>query len=190
MKRGYILITLFFVVLISLMIDISHAILINEIMPHTNNSWHDEWIELYNPNNETLNLSLWKIGDKTSNDSISLILPPFSFGLIVDSGTNKDNLTGCKAFNISNESCYELTTIGLGLNDDNETVFLYDNLNYSIDNFSWSESIKSTGYSWSKDNYSNWTTFSPTPGSINFCPENQSEEKPDNKSQNQSDNII
>ena len=144
-------------------------------MPHSNNSWQDEWLELYNPENLTFNLTNWKISDLSSRDNFSLIIYPFSYALIVDSATTKDNLSGCDAFNISSESCFELTTIGSGLNDGNETIFLFDNLNSSIDNFSWQENIKSSGKSWSFNN-SEWSTCIPTPGLFNLCEQNNENE--------------
>ena len=138
--RPLILLMLF----VSLLAPVS-AVVINEIMPHTNNFWGDEWLELYNPTNGTVVLNAWKIGDLSSNDTFSLNISAAGFGLIVDSGTG--NNTGCAAFNISAESCIALSTIGSGLNDGAETVFLYDAAGNLIDTFSWSTNIKSSGHS-------------------------------------------
>jgi hypothetical protein len=190
MKRGLLLLSLFSIFF--LFTSCFAEVYINEIMPHSNNSFANEWLELYNSGNEILNLSSWKIADKVSNDTFSLIIYPESYALIVDDGNIKDNLTGCKAFNISNESCYELSTIGSGLNDENETVFLYNESNFLIDNFSWIESIKSTGKSWSKNNLA-WQNCTPTPGFQNFCENfsqnNESENKDDENEKDEESTI-
>ncbi|MFH1823304.1 MAG: hypothetical protein ABH817_01135 [archaeon] len=127
-----------------------------EVMPHSNNVLGDEWVEVYNFGNTSLNLT--KIGDSSSNDSISLILDPYSFGLIIDSSIN------CSNFSVP---CYELTTIGNGLKDSEETIYLWsgDDL---IGNFSWNESIKDSGKSFGLINYS-WKQCIPTPGFENNC---------------------
>lgn len=187
MKRGFLesvfILVFFFINLINLA---SAQPYINEVMPHSNNSWNNEWLELYNPGNETLNLSSWKISDKVSNDTFSLIIYPKDYALIVDDGNTKDNSTGCKAFNICNESCFELTSIGSGLNDDNETVFLY-NSTLLADTFSWNESIKSIGKSWSL-NLSDWMKCFSSPGFANNCTIYQNNEsKNDSDEQNNSD---
>lgn len=184
MKKRLLVLSLFVIFLIP---TISAQVLINEIMPHTNNSWNNEWVELYNPTNDTLNISLWKIGDKSSNDTFSLIIYSKSFALIVDDSNSRNNLTGCGAFNISNESCFQLANIGSGLNDENESIFLYNSSNISTDSFSWQDSIKSLGKSFGlKD--SNWSICEPTPGQQNNCTitQNQSQGNETNESnQNQ-----
>lgn len=141
------------------------AVIISEVMPHTNNSWQDEWIELYNPSEEIINLTGWIIGDLSSNDTITnLIIHNKSFALIVD--INTTNNTGCAAFNISDNSCFALLTIGNGLNDDNESIFLYDLTKTLIADFSWNVNIKSSGNSFSFVN-GTWQQCEPTPASIN-----------------------
>ncbi|MDO8740298.1 MAG: hypothetical protein Q7J54_01845 [Candidatus Woesearchaeota archaeon] len=136
------------------------AVRLNEIMPHTNNIFGDEWVEIYNENDSNISLINWTIRDLSSNDIINLNISANGFGLIVDSAI------GCSAFNVSNESCIELVTIGNGLKDDNESVFLYDENNALVSNFSWNMTIKSSGRSWQFYNNS-WQEGSPTPGAIN-----------------------
>ena len=135
---------------------------INEVMPHSNNSLGNEWIELYNNESSNLTLINFRIGDLVSNDTINLSIAAGGFGIIVDSSIN------CSSINISNESCFSLATIGSGLNDDNETLYLYDNSSNLIDSFSWNSSIKAEGRSWQWFNNS-WQKCSPTPGAANFC---------------------
>jgi hypothetical protein len=167
MGKEAIVLTVLFIFFLLIPLN-SAQVLISEIMPHTNNTWTNEWVELYNPAEDTLNISLWKVGDKSSNDTFSIIVYPKSFALIVDEDNVRDNLTGCNSFNISNDSCFQLPSIGSGLNDENETLFLYDNLNNLIENVSWQESIKSTGKSSSLNN-SVWSICKPTPGEQNNC---------------------
>ena len=158
-------------ILIFIIFNISNvsAVVINEIMPHSNNSWIDEWVEIYNPTNNIFNLTQWKIGDLKGNDTINnLIIYPNSFGLIVDNNTQMNNQMGCESFNIPNESCIELRAIGNGLKDDNETLYLYDANSNLVDSFSWSTDLKSTGKSWSLYNL-NWLPCPPTPGFQNNC---------------------
>ena len=139
------------------------ALQINEVMPHSNNSLGNEWIELYNPDSSNISLSDWKIGDLSSNDTINLNISSQGFALIVDSSINCSNLS------ISIDSCVELANIGSGLNDGSEIVFLHDNSSALISSMSWNRSIKSSGNSWQF--YSNsWQECSPTPGVLNSCP--------------------
>lgn len=143
-------------------------IYINEIMPHSNNSWNDEWIEVYNNGSEIINLSGWNVKDNLYNDTFSLLIYPNSFGLIVDNSTHIEDLLGCNGFDITQQSCFELTTIGNGLNDEIETISLYDNENNLIDMIIYNTSIKSQGKSWNRNN-SNLLACVPTPGTPNNC---------------------
>jgi len=153
---------------------ISHIALaqpvINEVMPHTNQSWGEDWVELYNPTNDTLVLVGWNINDTSSNDTISLNISAGEFGLIVDNDTQLGNATGCAAFNVSSVSCIELAAIGGGLAAPGDTVFLYNDTSTLIDNFSWAYNIQINGTSWGRSpDGGNWTTCTPTPGSANNC---------------------
>lgn len=154
-------------------VNLASAVMINEVMPHNNNSFGDEWVEIYNPENASIILSNWKIGDKLSNDSISLNISAYGFILIVNSAI------GC--LNVSNISCIELTSIGSGLNDDEETVYLYNSSNL-VDNFSWNSSIKSSGKSWQFYNGA-WQVCEPTPGKENSCQQNYTNQTQQNQSQ-------
>lgn len=160
---------LLIIVLIIFLIPSVSAVVINEVMPHSNNPWGGEWIELYNPTAENISLIGWKIGDLNSNDTISLMIPPQSFALIVDDDTiTQDNKTGCEGFDIPNKSCIELAAIGNRLNNDNETVYLYNDSIF-VDTFSWNISLKEGGQSWGRNNSLNWVLCFPTPGQENNC---------------------
>ncbi|MEM4230573.1 MAG: lamin tail domain-containing protein [Candidatus Pacearchaeota archaeon] len=152
---------------------VSANVIINEVMPHTNNSLGNEWIELYNPTNESINLTNWKINDTQGNDYINLTISNSSYALIVDDNVNFNGSYGCEAvyllLNNSNISCFEVSEIGkYGLNDEGEGIFLYNETGDLISNFSWTTNIKSSGKSWSF-NGTDWQTCIPTPGYENNC---------------------
>ncbi len=148
-------------------------VVINEVMPHTNNLENCEWIEIYNDNTENISLINYEIGDnnsnnKNTNDKFNLTIPAGRFGLIVDKNCIKGNNSGCKAFNISNKSCFELSNIGSGLNDDGDAVYLYDNASILQSNFTWNQNIKTDKNSWQRLPNNFWTAFPPSPGKRNF----------------------
>jgi len=157
------------IMLVFLISSASAGVRINEVMPHTNNSQGDEWVELYN--NESVNISLidWIIADAVSNDSFSLNISANGFALIIDDSMN------CSDFNISNESCVKLSNIGSGLNDAADNLTLYNNSNLT-DNFSWVSNIKSSGKSWQYCS-GDWLENPPTPGLANNCTEEEEEEE-------------
>ncbi len=171
MKKGmpFIFAIAFSLALIGL---VSAEIKINEVMPHTNNSLHDDWVELYNGDSFQVNLTNWIISDGTGNKTFNLSIPASSFGLIVDDNIDYNGSTGCQAvyalLNNSNFNCFQLSVIGSsGLNADAESVILY-NGSQLISNFSWTTNIQSKGLSWSY-NGSSWLNCTPTPGSANNC---------------------
>jgi len=137
-------------------------------MPHTNNNYSGEWIEIYNEQNNEITLNNFKIGDLKRNDSINLTISAKGFGLIINKYNIKDGKSGCNAFNIENKSCFQLDTItSSGLSDSNESLFFYDNNSLLISNFSWTTDIKSSGKSWSFNN--GWERCLPTPAQENNC---------------------
>ncbi len=75
----------------------SPHIVINEVMynPEQNNNYN-EWIELYNPTNNSINVSGWSIIDNYAEDFLegdqhhgngTTIIPPYSYAIIADHGT-------------------------------------------------------------------------------------------------------
>jgi hypothetical protein len=142
-------------------------ILINEVMPHSNNLWGDEWVELYNPTNQSTTLN-GLIGDDEANDTLSnLTIPAFGFALIVDTGTELNNATGCKTFSIPAESCVELAAIGNGLNDEGESLFLYDDLHRMLDNYTWIKELPNNISAGRWPDGGSWNETLPTPGNPN-----------------------
>src|SRR4030042_5959860 len=73
------------------------TLLINEVMFHPlENENTNEWIELYNPTSEPLNVAGWMIADEKETDSIladtengdgTTIILPGSYAIITDKGT-------------------------------------------------------------------------------------------------------
>ncbi len=113
-----------------------------------------EWVELYNPTDQTVDLSNWKIkdGNSSTNDDLTLTgqITPFSF------------------------STFDHTSGWLN-NSGNEIVTLLDNKNQTVDNYQYSGTSKGKTYGrqpdggeWiaaldpSKDN-SNGTSSTPSP---------------------------
>jgi len=171
MKKGLVFCFVVFSMILFSLNFVLGEVRINEVMPHDNNSWKDEWIEIYNDENFEINLTNWIIGDSNRNGDkkINLTIPAKEFALVVDKDISLDGQSGCNAFNIANKSCFELSTIGYyKLENDNENIFLYDNNSLIISNFSWTTSINSLGKSWGYDG-SVWINCTPTPGQQNNC---------------------
>jgi len=131
-----------------------------------------EWIEIYNPSNITIYLNNWIIADRNSNDSIkNLTIYNNSYALIVD------DKIGCNAFNVSNNSCLEIGNIGSGLNDDGDSIYLYDNQGNLVDSVTYNSSMGANEnemslqrINFSENNSASWIAFPPSPGKQNFYP--------------------
>lgn len=100
-------------------ISASNKIIINEVAwMGTENSSNDEWIELKNISNESINISNWQLIDKDNQIKISFpnkILAPGEFYLL--ERTDDDSIIGMKANIIFNGA----------INDANEILQLFDN---------------------------------------------------------------
>lgn len=155
------------------LLNIVSGVRINEVMPHTNNSLGNEWIEVYNELNQQINLINWVITDNsTTNRTINLSIGALNYGLIVDNNINFNGSSGCNAIflflNDSNFSCFEVTEIGNSLNNDVDSVYLYNETGNLISNISWNSNIQSIGKSWAW-NGTDWMTCNVTPGTPNSC---------------------
>ncbi|MCJ7697223.1 MAG: lamin tail domain-containing protein, partial [Thermoplasmata archaeon] len=75
----------------------SGLLLINEVMYHpVENENTNEWIELYNPTSEPLDVAGWMIADEKETDTLqadtdhgdgTTTIPPSGYALITDKGT-------------------------------------------------------------------------------------------------------
>ncbi len=164
--RGFVLLVLFIT-----MIPISLAdITINEIMsrPISDESLN-EWIELYN-SGSSIDIAGWKIGDNNDNDTLEggkygkagTMIPANSYALITD-----DNTRVYDNFNTSSSAIriyVDDASIGNGLSNSGETLYLYDNNGNIIQQLTFSET--SAGNSWANIN-GNLQESSATPGYSN-----------------------
>ena len=108
------------------------------------NENYNEWIELYNPTNKSINISGWTITDNKHIDSIegnfengtgATIIPSKAYAIITDHGSNV-----YKNFNISNNTIklyVDDRSIGNGLGNSGDKLILKNNENKSIDNLEW-----------------------------------------------------
>ncbi len=121
-----------------LLMQISNGTIINEIMADTiADESLNEWIELYNNDSASINVSNWIIGDDKDNDTIEgglynnegTIIPAFGFAIITDEATRVYN-----NFNVSSDAIrlyVDDGAIGNGLGNAGETIYLYDK-NYNL----------------------------------------------------------
>jgi cardiolipin synthase A/B len=117
------------------------TILINEIMYHpTQPDSTNEWIELYNPTTEPIDLTGWAIADRTEKDTIApdpnhgtntAILPPNEYAILTDRDT-----TVYETFTIPDTTLrlsIDDKTIGNGLGNQQDSLTLTDTTDTIID---------------------------------------------------------
>src|SRR3989338_8284399 len=153
------------------LIQISHGIVINEIMadPIADETLN-EWVELYNDENKYINVSGWIIGDDKDNDTIEgglynkegAVIVAFGYAIITDDATRVYN-----NFNVSSDAVrlyVDDGAIGNGLSNDGEAIYLYDNNRNLIDSKTYNKTTEDL--SWA---YINGTLYksNPTPGFAN-----------------------
>ena len=162
---------LIYLILFIILMQISNGILINEIManPIADESLN-EWIEIYNDENNDINVSGWIIGDDKDNDTIEgglynkegTIIPAFGFAIITDEATRVYN-----NFNVSQDAIrlyVDDGAIGNGLSNNGETIYLYDNNGNLIDKKTYNKTTEDL--SWA---FVNTTLLksNPSPGFVN-----------------------
>ena len=151
--------------------QISNAIVINEIMadPIADETLN-EWVELYNDENKDVNVSGWIIGDDNGNDTLQgglynnegTIIPSFGYAIITDDATRVYN-----NFNVSQGAVrlyVDDASIGNGLGNDGETIYIYDSNGNLIDKRIYNETTEDL--SWAYINNSLFKS-NPTPGFAN-----------------------
>ncbi len=151
--------------------QISNGIIINEIMadPIADEPLN-EWIELYNNESISINVSDWIIGDDNDNDIIEgglynkqgTIIEPFGFAIITDDATRVYN-----NFNVSDTAIrlyVDDSSIGNGLSNDGKTIYLYDKNGNLIHKVTYNKTKE--GLTWAYLNGSLHKS-NPTPGFSN-----------------------
>ncbi len=152
---------------ISLFASLSNAVVINEIMYNpAGDDNNNEWVELYNNDSVSYNMSNWTIGDMNSNDSLrrlqgSDILPAGGYALIAEEGINLSRYPNATFFSAG-------AAIGNDLGNTNDAVFLFsDSL---LDNMSYSSSQGGNGNGKSLCRLSgNISECQPTPAASNIA---------------------
>ncbi len=147
---------------------ISAEIIISEVManPAADESLN-EWVELRNNGSSEVNVSGWTIADASDDDVIlgglydgaGTVIPADGYAIITDGMTRVYN-----NFNVSPDAVRLYTddnSIGNGLSNNGDEIFLYDKDMMLIDNVSYEYSTDSL--SWTKGQ-SGWVETEPTPG--------------------------
>jgi len=103
-----------------------------------------EWIELFNPSNESINLSGWTIVDNSENETIegdfdhgngTIIIPPQGYAIITDYGTKL-----YENYSISNDTIklyIDDSSIGNGLGNSGDKLILKNETGEIIDAVEW-----------------------------------------------------
>ncbi|MGY5870621.1 MAG: lamin tail domain-containing protein [Candidatus Thorarchaeota archaeon] len=127
------------------------AVLLNEFLPDPYVLYSEEWIELYNPLGEIVDISGYVLDDLASGGTSPYTIPGGTtipaYGFIV---------------------FYQSTT-GIALNNDGDTVnYLKPDGVTILDSYSYPSSVNDISYSRETDGSSTWITFdTPTPGASN-----------------------
>ena len=122
-------------------------IYINEIFPNPSGDG-DEWVELYNNGIEVISFTGWSLKDEKQKEK--------PLDSLVEINPN-----GFAVFSCSSG----------WLNNDKETVFLYDGINPSpIDQYAYTGTTKGLSYARCPDGADNWIVGSPTRESVNPTP--------------------
>ncbi len=173
-------------------------VVINEIMYNpSGEDYYSEWIEIFNPTNESINLSSWELCRKellagyinnTGEDNppilrnTTMILSSGQYAIITDGGeTNTSGTKVYQYFNVSNDSLalhVNPASLCSRLNNDGDTINLSNGTYTEIVNYN-----NSAGWPKAKDgnslqrinssqnlsnNLTNWVAFPPSPGKPNF----------------------
>lgn len=150
--------------------------IINEVMPQG-----VEWVEVYNPFNEDINITEWQIKDNYQTDEITcyniqgcLEVTNSSFFLVIGRNANITQITNSTVTYFYTDD----SLIGNGLSDTADELTFFDS-SYST-NMSYSSSEQ--GKSWALLQNSFVLCPTPTPGTANNCTSEQ------NQTQNSSTN--
>ena len=123
----------------------SENIIINEVMynPKENDNYN-EWIELFNPTNHSINLSDWSITDNSATDTLeknidygngTTILPSKGYAIITDKGTKLYDNTQIPDNTI--KIYVDDKSIGNGLSNSKDKIILKDPKDNVISSIEW-----------------------------------------------------
>ncbi len=122
---------------------VSSEILINEIMYNNESNSSGDWVELYNPQEDTINITNWYIKDLAGNiKNISSIILGKNFNIIYFSNR---------------------------LNNSGDTIYLYNPNNSLIDEITYDNVDAGFSYSRCPDGGFSFVQSFPTPGFENNC---------------------
>lgn len=151
-------------IIVILCCSFAYAVSINEIMYNPSaeiGGTYNEWIELYNPANVSVNLTGWKIADPSNHvfERInSSIVEPYEYFILAK---RPENIT-----HFFNVSC-NIARCAFSLSNEGETLLLKDSSDTIIENLSYSNSFgNGDGNSLCLVN-SSWKECIPTPGAEN-----------------------
>jgi len=107
---------------------------------------YNEWVELYNPTNRSINVSEWSITDNFSEDFLegdsdhgngSAIIPPYGYAIIADHGTSI-----YENYSIPNATIklfVDDLSIGNGLGNSNDKLILKNSTGTIVDAMEWGD---------------------------------------------------
>jgi len=138
-----------------------------------------EWVEIYNPSMQILNLSEWKIRDNYATDDIVCLesncslITNASFFIILGNSTNISLITNMSVIHFYVDD----KQIGNGLADSSDSLTFFTT-NYSTSmSYNSNSNCPSKSISRNPDGVENWTFCTPTPGAQNNCSQ-QSQQEP------------
>lgn len=168
----------------------SFVIFINEIMYNPSASQgsdnYNEWIELYNPTDNPVDLSDWSLCDdnllagyvnhSTGETCLNsgMIIPANGYAIITDGGTGTDVYLN---FNVSYDAIslhVDYSSVCVGLSNEGETIILKDSSNDLVDSVAYNSSLgaNGNGHSLERSNAGEWfesITIGGTLGRSNTC---------------------
>jgi len=115
------------------------SVVINEVLynptPETQGNETYEWIELYNNNDDDIDISGWIIGDSNSNDIIPNLthIKAKGFALI----TNNEEINTFWIIPETTTLIYLNSSIGGGLNNSGDAIHLKNSTNNTVDSISY-----------------------------------------------------
>jgi hypothetical protein len=166
-------------------------IIINEIQFETASGTKDEFIELYNPNNEEIDLTCWKLEkyaskqNTISTPTLTTLIPsskfqgkikPYGYFLITSSSTREKyqgDLSYAESYSISKNNVIilrkpngEISDL-VGYGGDKEKIYQYENSPFIAQNFE-NKSIQRKNFQDTDDNSRDFWLHKPSPKNSNF----------------------